>query len=47
PEQPDGLEMPGADLVPALLMPFRDPALVRHDYPLLLPPHGDNGQTAT
>ncbi|MBT8486630.1 MAG: hypothetical protein KJO43_13710, partial [Phycisphaerae bacterium] len=32
------LQTPGDDVLPALLHPFRDPARVRHDYPLVLGP---------
>ncbi len=36
----------GAGLLPALLAPFRDPAKVRSDYPLYLPPLEDDPENA-
>lgn len=49
PSAKDRLEPAGADLLPALLDPFRDTSLLRYDYPLYLAPpdpeRGDLGAT--
>jgi ferredoxin len=43
PDQEHDQEPPAADLLPALMLPFRDPHVVRDDYPLFLHPPGTGG----